>query len=141
MTSWNHVAASGDQGIFYYVYNMSGRFPGATLRTLAHPRDADGRVFMGPGAPWWAHLQSSCKPWLVSRTTLARAKCLKLNAFFWHGVWAAATASDASLGASCPSFAAAYTRFVGIAPKEARLPCFWTEECFKKYRPAWVTSE
>ena len=97
----------------------------------------------------------------------AQAKCLKFNSYFWHGVWDRLKARPMQpleqqsgpsfpvacptcpqmrqaahgLESTCPSFSAAYKRFVSIAPKEAALPCFWSEECFGKYRPVWVTTE
>ena len=89
------------------------------------------------------HLQGQCKPWLTSKRTLARAKCLKALAYFWHAVWRPLTLTRddgrrPDLNATCPSMARAYERFVEIAPPEASRPCFWGGECFGRFRPSWV---
>ena len=62
---------------------------------------------------------------------LARAKCLKTGAYFWHGVWNRLRAKHPDLDRKCPTFARAYEQFVAIAPKEAEMPCFWTFLCDK----------
>ena len=68
---------------------------------------------------------------------LTRAKCLKTGAYFWHGIWRRLRAKH-DLDRKCPTFSRAFDKFVSIAPREAEMPCFWSERCFQKYKPKWV---
>ena len=106
---------------------------------VLNPLKPDGKPLL-LGLPFWVHLQGRCKPWLATRETLARSKCLKANAFFFHGVWDRFRAADPSLEATCPTFAAAYERFQKLGLAEARRPCFWggRTNCFNEHKPAWV---
>ena len=135
LTNWAFMHAGSDQGLLWYAFNLSGL---SSVRTLfSKPRSSDGTPLL-LGLPFWVHLQGTCKPWLVTRDTLRRSKCLKANAFFFHGIWE--RFRDAELERKCPSFARAFERFKSVAPTEARLPCFWggRTNCFDQYRPAWV---
>ena len=136
LTNWNFIHAGSDQGILWYAYNLSGW---SSLRALQNkPRGPNGEALL-LGLPFWVHLQGMCKPWLATRETLARAKCLRSNAFFFHGVWDRFREAK-GLDRTCPTFAAAFERFRKVAPPEARKPCFWggAVSCFERYRPAWV---
>ena len=134
MTNWNFMSAASDQGILWYAYNLSGLSAARALPSRA--RSPDGTM-LPLGLNRWVHLQGTCKPWLASRQTLSRSKCLKAGAFFWHGVWDRFNESH-ELSVKCPTMASAYARFLSFSPREARLPCFWTEQCFQRYKPAWV---
>ena len=139
LTNWNFIHAGSDQGVLWYAYNLSGL---SSVRALTgKPMGPDGKKLL-VGLPYWVHMQGMCKPWLATRETLKRAKCLKANAFFFHGVWDRFRAADPSLEAQCPTFARAYQRFVKLAPPHARKPCFWggRTNCYNQYRPAWAAS-
>ena len=127
--------------------DVTPRMPAATGATILIPKAfaidsvtgkpvVDGQSILY-GLQFWTHLQGMCKPWLASRSALARAKCLKTGAYFWHGVWRRLRDKH-DLDRKCPTFARAYEKFVAIAPKEAEMPCFWSERCFQKYKPGWV---
>lgn len=134
LTNWNFMSAASDQGLLWYAYNLSGL---SSARAIpARARGDNGRL-LPLGLAKWAHLQGTCKPWLVSRETLARSKCLKSGAFFWHGVWGRFEKTH-DLTRLCPTLASAYARFVSIAPPQSKKPCFWTEACFQKHKPSWV---
>lgn len=134
VTNWNFMHAGTDQGILWYAYNLSGL---GSVRSVTGKPIVNGQSILY-GLPFWTHLQGMCKPWLASRSALARAKCLKTGAYFWHGVWNRLRAKHPDLDRKCPTFARAYENFVAIAPKEAEMPCFWSEKCFQKYKPKWV---
>ena len=140
LSNWNFMHAGSDQGLLWYAYNLSGR---STVRALpAKPPGPDGNPLL-LGLPFWVHLQGLCKPWLATRDTLSRAKCLKANAFFFHGVWERFVAADPSLKGTCPTFARAFDRFVSLAPPEAKLACFWggRTNCYDRYRPSWAQKQ
>ena len=141
LTNWNFIHAGSDQGVLWYAYNLSGL---SSVRALtAKPVGPDGKKRLLLGLPFWVHMQGMCKPWLATRETLRRAKCLKSNAFFFHGVWDRFRAADPSLEAQCPTVARAYERFVQLAPPHARKPCFWggRTNCYNQYRPAWAARD
>lgn len=135
LTNWNFMHAGSDQGILWYAYNLSGL---SSVRALdTKPLGPDGKPLL-LGLPFWVHLQGRCKPWLTTRETLRRSKCLKANAFFFFGVWE--KVRDERLERTCPSFARGYERFVRLAPAAARRPCFWggRTNCYAQHKPAWV---
>lgn len=133
LTNWNFMHAGSDQGILWYAYNLSGL---GSVRSIVGKPVVDGRSILF-GRQFWTHLQGMCKPWLVSRSALTRAKCLKTGAYFWHGIWRRLRAKH-DLDRKCPTFSRAFDKFVSIAPREAEMPCFWSERCFQKYKPKWV---
>jgi hypothetical protein len=135
VTSWNFMHAGSDQGLLWYAYNLSSLAPG--VRTITtKPTGSDGKHML-LGLPFWVHMQGLCKPWLATRDVLSRSKCLKANAFFWHGVWSRFRASH-GLDQKCPTLAHAYERFIRVAPLEANRSCFWSNRCFHRYKPKWV---
>ena len=140
ITNWNFMHAGSDQGLLWYAYNLSGRSSVRSLTTK--PLGPDGKPLL-LGLPFWVHSQGLCKPWLTTRETLSRSKCMKANAFFFHGLWGRFVAADPSLKATCPTFERAYKRFVTLAPPEAKLPCFWggRTNCYERYRPAWADKQ
>ena len=135
ITSWNFMHAGSDQGLLWYGYNLSSIASG--VRTItAKPVGPDGKPML-LGLPFWVHMQGLCKPWLATRDTLSRSKCLKTNAFFWHGVWSRFREPN-GLDGKCPTLKRAYERFTRMTPKEANRSCFWSNRCFNKYKPNWV---
>ena len=134
LTNWNFMSAASDQGLLWYAYNLSGL---STVRAIPARARSEHGGLLPIGLHRWVHLQGACKPWLVSKQTMSRAKCLKAGAFFWHAVWERFSRAH-NLTRICPTLANAYARFLSFAPPQARKPCFWTEECFRKHKPTWV---
>ena len=127
--------AGFDQGVLWYGFNLSADATG--VRTLlTKPTGPDGKSML-LGLPFWMHMQGVCKPWLVTRESLKRSKCMKSNAFFWHGVWSRFRAPH-QLDRKCPTLESAYKRFLRLAPAEANLTCFWSDRCFHRFKPRWV---
>ena len=83
VSNWNYVSASADNGILWWLFNLSSLTgPTGLTGTYGAPRPLAARVLHRPSTPkgepeptasggWWAHAQSMCKPWLATPKILA----------------------------------------------------------------------
>ena len=105
VTNWNYVSASADNGILWWLYNLSGL---GTSRVLYRPHAPSGDAEPTASGGWWAHAQSMCKPWLANPKVLAASeRCRAINAHFYCELW---PGMEGALAADCPAFAAARAR-------------------------------
>lgn len=62
VTNWNWVSANIDQGIFWWLYNLTEHGP---ARVLHRPQGPNGTRDAAGHSAWWVHMQGYCKPWLA----------------------------------------------------------------------------
>ena len=62
VTNWNWVSANIDQGIFWWLYNLTEHGP---ARVLHRPHGPNGTRDAAGHSAWWVHMQGYCKPWLA----------------------------------------------------------------------------
>lgn len=110
-TNWIWMGAAEVQGIFAYVYNISGV---GTARWVDHADTSQ----VNQGNPWWYHFQGGCKPHLVVGLTTdgIKAECsIEALRWFWDELWTK-TRVKYNLANECPSFEEAskgFSRKVG----------------------------
>lgn len=96
-TNWMWMGATEVQGIFAYVYNVSGR---GTMRWAEPQKQVTG------DSPYWRHFQGGCKPHLgMDKNPKERARECGEDGFewFWNKLWPAAK-DKWNLSAECPTF-------------------------------------
>jgi len=102
-TTWTWVAAESDQGIFMYLFNVSGL---GSTRWVAPGAAAKGELEQG--RPYFKHYQGTCKPHIVvakGPNAPGDPICHLMDPdnWFWNSLWKAAQEKH-GLGDTCPSF-------------------------------------
>lgn len=116
VTNWNWMGASEVQGIFAYVYNISGY---GTARWLGVYENEYPRQ----GLPWWWHFQGGCKPHLSARLPKAEQEKMgcdavhEKNVWFWNMLWGTVRQKYPSIIDVCPSFESAAQKFAEDYPE------------------------
>ena len=102
VTNWNYVSANADNGILWWLYNISGL---GAARVLYRPSTPRGEPEPTASGAWWAHAQSMCKPWLATPKILAGSeRCSGINDYFFCTLW---PEMAEALQDDCPAFEAA----------------------------------
>ena len=132
VTNWVHIGVEEVQGLFWYVYNISGH---GTVRTI------ETRSELGQGLPWWWHMQGGCKPWIFKEGKQVDEEwCVRAQAWWWYHLWEPAEKAVSNLREQCPSFGTAFDAFNGSMKDTAasRRTCFWKGDCYNAIRPDWA---